>query len=671
MIPSPRVRTFACVAALAAVNLLVIAKLFRVEFLAYNLSIEGTFIALARLMAKYPGETGWWPFWNCGLPFENAYLPFSHWVVALFSTWSGLSAARSFHVVTALWFALGPGAVFAFALEFSRKRMASFLAALLYSCFSFSNLLVPALAADSGGILNLRRLYVVVYWGETPHTVALTLLPLALIAFSRALTTEKWQWKIASGLLAALVGLSNAFGGVALGLGLVCWLAAYAPAAPWKALRTVAAIGAVSYAFVSPWVSPGLLRAIRENSPTSGGDFRYRPASWVALAAILGGFVLLAWWLRRRNTAPHLRFFLLCSFVPVSVVAVWYAWGVPVIAQPYRFHLQMDLFLPLVAVFGVAALLESAPRQWRVATAAAALAVVAIQCGATVRYARQLIQPADTLRLSEYRIAQWLDANRPGERTFVPGSVSLFLNAFTDTPQIHGGHDQHTVNPFVPIVSFTIYSDMNAGDRAAEYSVFWLKAFGARTIAVTTAGSTEFYKPYAHPAKFDGVLPLLWREGGDSIYEVPARSASLAHVVPRSAVVARRPIHGLDTAPAEAYVAALDNPVLPAASFAWASLREAQIRAHVTQEHLVAVQVTYAPGWEAWANGKSARVRGDGLGLTVIEPDCRGACEITMRYTGGRDSAVTRSASAAALLGTILYALLRWRRAASGRLAAS
>ncbi len=91
----------------------------------------------------------------------------------------------------------------------------------------------------------------------------------------------------------------------------------------------------------------------------------------------------------------------------------------------------------------------------------------------------------------------------------------------------------------------------------------------------------------------------------------------------------------------------------------------------MTPEHVVAAQVTYAPGWEAWANGKSARVRGDGLGLTVIEPDCRGACEITMRYTGGWESAVTRSASAAALLGTIFYALLRWRRAASGRLAAS
>src|SRR5665811_574626 len=151
-------------------------------------------------------------------------------------------------------------------------------------------------------------------------------------------------------------------------------------------------------------------------------------------------------------------------------------------------------------------------------------------------------------RLSEYRIAKWLDQNRPGDRAFVSGSASFLYGMFTDNPQLTGGHDQHTVNKFIPIVNYTIYTGMNAGGRDAEYSIFWLKAFGAHAISVPGPESSDYFKPFVHPHKFDGVLPLLWRDRGDSIYEVPSRTLSLAHVIPASAIVTRTPIHGLDIA---------------------------------------------------------------------------------------------------------------------------
>ena len=39
---------------LLVVNLAIVGKLFGVEYSAYNNSIEGTFIAIPRIMAKYP-----------------------------------------------------------------------------------------------------------------------------------------------------------------------------------------------------------------------------------------------------------------------------------------------------------------------------------------------------------------------------------------------------------------------------------------------------------------------------------------------------------------------------------------------------------------------------------------------------------------------------------------
>ena len=650
-----------CLVLLLGVNLLIVAKLFAVQYLVYNGSVEGTFIALSRLMAKYPGQWAWWPFWGCGMPFETAYLPFSHWIVAAFILLTRMDAGRAFHVVMAAVYAGGALSVYWLGLALSRRWLASFVAALLYSCFSFSNLMVPEIRADSGGLWTLRRLRVLVFWGESPHTVAMALLPIAILCFYYAALSRGVKWKIFAGISAAAVVLSNAFGIAALGLALICLLVVYAARPWWKAPLVVAAIGVVSYCWVSPWLSPTMLHAIRISAPTAGGDYRYYPVTWMALGVIVAGFVLLVAVLRRAGAARHLQFFLAFAYLQCAIVVTWYAWQIALVPQPSRYQLELDLAMPLAVVFGGAAILDRlAMRTARVA-AAVVIAALAAQSVYAMRYGSTLIQGARPEDLAEYRVAQWMDHNLAGERAFLGGSASLLYNAVTDNPQVKGSHDQHAVNPFLAIVAFTIYSGMNAGDRDAAYSIFWLKAYGARAVSVPGAQSRDYYKPYTHPGKFDGLLPVLWRDGETTIYQVPGRSASLAHVIPASAVVERTPVHGLDTAPAQAYVDALDDPRYPPAEFNWTSLSEARIHATLGPGQVVAVQVTYAPGWEAWSKGQWQPLRKDGLGLMVIEPDCTGSCEISLRYTGGLERLLTRSLSAGAMLFAALFAIMGFR----------
>ena len=661
-------RLLLCALLLLAVNIAIAAKQFGVEYSAYNISIEGTFIAIPRIMAKYPGQWSWWPFWNGGLPFEVAYLPFTHWMVAAFTLLSGLfgwtlSAARSYHIVTAGIYVVSALSVYWMALDLSRRPMVSWMAALAYSCISVSALMVPIFAVDGLGALNLRRLQALVFYGESPHTTALALLPAAIVCFSRALTTREVKWKILAGVLAACVVLSNAFGIVVLPVALLCWLMAFPGRPWWKRPVTAAAIGIVSYGWISPWLSPAMIRAIRANSFTTSGDFRYRTASWVALAAIGAGFLLLWLAMRRRKVSSYLQFFALFGYVPTAIMMPWSFWNIAVLPQPHRYQLEMDLALLLAIVFAAAAVLDRLSRRVRTAVVAVAAAGLTLQMVHTVVYARDLIRSVEPGQLSEYRIARWLDQNRPGQRAFISGSDSFLYNAFTDNPQLTGGHDQHTVNTFIPIVSFTVYTGMNAGDRDAEYSIFWLKAFGAHLISVPSPESTTYFRPFVHPHKFDGVLPLLWRDRGDSIYEIPSRSSSLAHVIPSSAVVTRTPIHGLDIAPVEPYVAALEDPRYPLATFQWKGMSAADIRATVEPGQVIAVQVTYERGWEAWGNGKRRRVRGDGIGQMVIEPDCTGPCEISLRYTGGTERVVTRAISLAAMLVAVAFAWRGRRRA--------
>jgi hypothetical protein len=550
------------------------------------------------------------------------------------------------------------------ALAIGRRLAVSFVAALAYSCFSVSSLLVPAIRADAGGALNLRRLHILVYWGEAPHTLALALLPVAIVCFVHALTTNAVKWKILAGVAAAAVVLSNAFGIVALGVALLCWLLAFRPQPWWKAPLTVAAIGAVSYCWTAPWMSPSMIRAIRTN-PTAGGDFRYNAASFATLAFLSGGYLLLWFVLRRARTSAHVQFFALFGYVFTAIVAAWYGWQVALIPQPSRYQLEMDLALLLAMVFGGAAILDRLPRRVRSAAAVAVMIGLVLATVHSVSYARGLIRSVEPGRLSEYKIAKWMDRNRHGERAFIAGSSSFLYNVFTDNPQFQGGHIQFAVNRLIPGAVFQIQSGTDAG--GAQVSVEWLKAFGTRAIAVSGPRSTDFYKAFANPRKFDGVLPLLWREGDDAIYEVPSRSASLAHVIPAAAVVRRTPIHGLDIEPVEPYVAALEDSRYPLATFQWKGMSEAEIRATVERGQVVAVQVTYDPGWEAYVNGKRQPIRGDAIGLMAIEPECHGPCEISLRYTGGKDRVVTRAMSLAAMLVALAFGWLGGNRTASRR----
>ncbi len=631
-------------AVLFIVNVLIAAPLFRVEYSAYRESNEGTFIAIVRMMSQHPFDWNWWPMWSGGMPFQNTYLPLTHWLMAAFSMTTGYSAARSFHIVMALSFIAGPLTLYWMATVLTHKIGASFSAALAYSTVSASTLLVPAIGLDTGGALNLRRLYVAGYYGEAAHTLALALLPVTIVYFYRAITTSDARWNIAAGVAASALALSSAFGGILLALALVCLLIVYRPKPLWKPVVTVATISITAYAWISPWLTPRLIQALRANAPTVDGDYRYTPVARLALAACVVLFGLLWIALERLRVAAHLRFFILFAFVPAAVTALWYIAKIALVPQPHRYHAEMDLLLPLAVIFALAT--------WRIPPVATLAGI--LLCGVMavhgMRFAHRVVRSDDVGKWVEYKIAKWMDEHRHGERAFISGSSSFLYNVFTDNPQSNGGHEPSLANPFVRIVNYTIYSGANAGARDAEYSIFWLKAFGARTISVSGPNGREFYKPFANPNKFDGVLPVIWQDGDDRIYEIPGSRWSLAHVMPPVALPARTPIHGLDTEPVRAYVNALDNPRYPPVGFAWESTSNARIRGRVEAGQIVSVQVTYDPGWQAMANGNTVSVRGDAIGQTVIEPGCAGECEILLRYAGGAQRTLTRCLSAGAML---------------------
>ena len=210
--------------------------------------------------------------------------------------------------------------------------------------------------------------------------------------------------------------------------------------------------------------------------------------------------------------------------------------------------------------------------------------------------------------------------------------------------------------------AFCVARRQNAGNRDAEISLVWLKAFGVDAVAAGGPKSGEHYKPFVNPRKFAGLLPEVWRDGDDYIYRVPRRSDSLAHIVRPGDLVSRPPIHGLDVDQVRKFVAALEDPSLPAATMEWTTRHSARVRAQLKPDQLVSLQITYHPGWRAEVGGEQRPIRPDAIGLMAVEPRCEGPCTIELVYDGGAEMRITQTASLASLAGCLAWIIASRRR---------
>lgn len=633
-------------ALLLALNLWIVAREFKVDYTAYLESNEGSFIALARAIAAHPFDLLWWPQWDLGLPFQNTYIPGLHILVGLFSRITGHSPGLSFHQVCALFFALGPVAVYFMAWIMTRRPGTSWFAALAYSLVSPSAWLMPAVRHDMNSPWSLRRLQIFAYYGEGPHTACLFFVPLAILFLYVALT-RRWLWaRIAAGACLGLAVSMNAFAAVILGIAAVALVAVGLPKSRWTDAGLVLAVAILAYLWISPLLPPSVAADIHRNSAR---EYPFTGVSALGLGNLVTLYVLLWRATRDKLDAPVRIFFLFTLSAACIVLFAYYA-GCNMVPQPLRYGTTMDLGLCLCAVFGGAALLRMAPKSWLRPAVVVLLLAAIVQGRHQVRYGHGLIQRADITASTAYHLAKWSEEHLQGARVFVGGAQSFHFNAFTDTPQFHGGHDPMQPSVLTLHGAFTIASGMNTGSRDIEICTTWMKALGTRAFSVPGPLGDPYYHEIPHPERFEGLFPVLWRESDTTLYAVPTRTTSLAHVAPAGALVRHFPVNGLDTGEMSRYVAALEDPAFPDAPFRWTSRHSAAIQAKLQAGQAISIQERYMPGWTALANGRPLKIEPDGLGFMVLKPDCRD-CQITINYDGGVEWRATRAASLLVMLG--------------------
>jgi len=536
----------------------------------------------------------------------------------------------------------------------TRAPGCSFLAALLYSLTSPTQLIVPDAEFAWRHFWDARRLYLVAVWDDTPHLTAVALLPMAILFLTLAIRKRRPAYYAILVLLIALMALASDFAPIEVMTAALCLIAVFPRQDYGRNMALIISIGLFAYAVVAPFLPPSMLVAICKASANAEGG--WTASSVTALAIVSLGWIVL-WHVLARWTADwKLRFFALFAYLTGSVPVIASYLHRQFLPQPGRYKLEMELAIALVLVFGLRSLFEKARLSLKVALLFLFFALAGEQIVSHRQFAKNILQPADVTQTIEYRTAAWASHNLPGVRVMLPGSIAQWADNFTDLWQFSGSSWSQAYNQVQQRGLAAIYNGAETAHQDSHVSLDWLRAFGVGAIAVSGPNSQEYWKPFTHAAKFEGLLPVLWREDNVTIYRVPQRTSSLAHVVSETAIVSHPPTGPGDTDEIEKYVAALDDPSLPAAEVRWAGPNNIQIRTNAAPGQAISVQVSYHPGWHAKAGNRMVDVRRDGLGLMWLRPDCSGLCEIQLDYDGGWELRLCRYLSFTAI-GLLLLAI--------------
>jgi len=635
-----------------ALNVWICWRLFHTEYLDQLPSIEGAFISLARYIAEHWPMYDWFPMWLGGYPFPRAYQPLLHYTVAALSRITGASPALAYHFITACAYSLGGVAFYFLARCLTHTRAAAFCGALLFCTFSPSLLLLPEVRADAWSWRNARRLQAMVAYGEGPNITGLTLGIFALAMLHRALERRTRGSLVLAGISLALVPATNWPSTMALLMAIAAYVIALNAQEFRDRIGRLVAIGVFAAALVLPLALPSTILSTFRNANMMGDMPTPGASRWIGLA-LIGAAVVVFRFALSRGPFP-VRFAALYATITTGIViASGYA-GVRLLPQAMRFHLAMEIAIILLATTAAFWLTRACP-----AVARTLLAATLIFCAAQAwqyrHYARSIIQPLDIRRSVEYQEARWFAANTHGGRVDAPGTVSFWMNAFTDTPQLTGCCEQSSPTREDFIVDYITAAGYHSEAESADYTLLWMKAFAVEAFAAGGPASREHYHSFQFPYRFRGKLPLVWQNGDDFIYRVPERTPGLARVVRTRDLVKHPPENGIDVAEIRPFVAALDDPALPIASTRWQNPNHARIIANMNRDQAISVAINYDPGWKATANGKPVPVQADGLGLLASEPGCSGDCAIDLRWSPGAEPWICLAISLSALAASLVW----------------
>jgi hypothetical protein len=633
--------------AIFLLNVWLNAPLFTPGELPFRGSIEDSYVAMARFIAQHPDPWGWNPFVYCGIATGHMYVPLVPYTTALgIHLLPHLAPDFIYRTLVSLATCAGPVALFFFALYFTGSRWWAFGTAIAYSLFSPSYGLFPAVEKDRGIVQLPWRIQVLAKYGEGPHNVGLSLLPLALLAVWRTGQKRGYPRLLLAAVLLALVPLANWIAALTLGICCVLLLAAAWREPGFSIWRPMMAAG-LAYLLALFWLTPEFIYTIQFNWPQDSFAYHLRaPQAWL-LGGMAAGAAAIWLLFRYFRGSFYFCFVAMAAFVFGWISTAYYVGGIDTIPESRRYAIEFELFLALAAAEGLRLALRSTNQTVRMS--AMGVGGMMLLAGLPQLWAystqdRRLWMPAPPESTVEYRLAEWIAKHPPAGRVFASGGLRFRLNTWFDIPQVGGGFETGLRNRNPWELSYRIRTgrDLRPGQETAD-TLAALRALGAEYVVVHGPKSKEYYRDFLKPERVAG-LAAVFRVDDDTVYQLPPRG--LAHVL-RPDEVAPADVRHNPEALAR-YTRAVEDAARPALRVEWAGARKVRIGGTVGKGEVVSAQISAAPGWRAEQDGRAVPIEEDGLGFMVLRTEAGGESRIELTYHGTTGQRVWAGVSALA-----------------------
>ncbi len=591
-----------------AINLALNWPLFSAGESPYRQSIELGYAGISRFISEHPNPWGWNPLPYCGLPTQFLYLPVVPYTVAVLTWISQASHELVYRILTSALACAGPAVVFFLVAYFNKSRLWAAVAALAYTVFSPSYGLFEQIHRDRGITELPWRIQVLVKYGEGPHNVGLALLPLAVMALWAAGTGRRfWQVAVAAVVL-ALITLTNWVAALALAFVFLVFVICAIGLQAFELRRVFAAAG-LAYLLACFWLTPSFIRTIAFNWPQDAVNYRLENG-FVTIGGFLLALALVRFVLHWFRVEFYASFVTLCAFGFGWVALRFYAGGVDTVPESHRYAMEFELFLILALCEWFRMAVRSGDRVKQVCAVVSASIMLLMGIGPAQRFVMHgwdLWRPLTREETAEFRMARWIAEQKPGGRVLASGGTRMRLNSWFDLQQIGGTFESGLRNRKPLETSLRIRNDEKTG-----VEVF--TAMGVEYVAVHGHGSSEYYREYRFPRKFDGVLEKVYSEGDNFVYRVPFHSLA----------------GQMETK--------------------WNGTDDLEISGAIPADGSVAVAVNYDPGWRAMQDAKPIQVKSDSFGFLTLVATPGPQSRIELHYAGTLEQRIMAGISLLSLL---------------------
>ena len=619
-------------------------------------SIEGGYAGMARFLWAHPNPWGWNPFQYCGLPTQFLYVPLIPYSAAGAAHLFGIAPDYAHRLITSVATCAGPVTLFFCVLYFlGREHWKWALAvAVAYSVFSPSYGLFPQIEKDRGIVQLPWRIQVLAKYGEGPHNLGLTLLPLALLAVWAAGKRGGRRRIVIAAVVLALIPLANWLSAFSLAIACLLLLFAAWGEPDFRYGPPFAAAG-VAYLLASFWLTPSFIRTIAFNWPADSFGYHLQSKQAWLLAGMAGGVIAIRLICGRLRASFYFCFVLLGAFVFGWIASAWYVYGVDTIPESRRYAIEFELFLILAVGEALRLAIASKDQTVRMCAwgSAGVMLIVGLpQFWAYVMQPRDRWTPVPAATTIERRLADWIAANHPQGRVFASGGLRFRLNSWHELAQVGGGFETGLRNRMPLDLAYHVRTgkSLRPGREVAD-ALLELQALGVEYMAVHGRNSKEYYRDYADPERLAAAIPRTFRLEDDAVYRF--RPFPLAHPMREDDLPGDDA--GAHPERLERYVAAMSDTLRTR----WLDTTSLAIDGPIAAGQVVAVQINADPGWEALQDGHPIPMAIDRLGFITLRPVPATTAHIDLRYRGTAEQRIMAAIDALALLGALAALVMR------------